>query len=122
MTPMTVPTSVIGEVMTSSPSPMPAALTAMWMAAVPEEQVWAYLSGHTSETVPARASSAGLSNRRANPARACVEPIAFEVAPATDVRNCGFDGLLAAQQGEFRAGNLSCRGLDHTEAARDHGD
>jgi len=44
-TPITVPTSVIGEVTISSPGATPAAATAMWSAAVPEEQVQAYCSG-----------------------------------------------------------------------------
>ena len=44
---MTVPTSVIGEVITSSPNPMPAAATAMCRAAVPDEQVCTYLTGQT---------------------------------------------------------------------------
>src|SRR5690606_9054151 len=44
-TPMTLPISVMGDVITSSPGPMPAAQTAMCSAAVPEEQVITYLSG-----------------------------------------------------------------------------
>ncbi len=44
---MTVPMSVIGEVITSSPMLMPQASTAIWMAAVPDEQVCTYFSGQT---------------------------------------------------------------------------
>ena len=44
---MTVPMSVIGLVITSSPGPMPAAATAMWRAAVPDEQDMTCGSGQT---------------------------------------------------------------------------
>ena len=45
--PMTVPMSVIGLVMTSSPGPMPAAAVAMCTAAVPDEQGMTCVSGQT---------------------------------------------------------------------------
>ena len=53
MTPMTVPMSVMGEVMTSSPGPMPAAMAAICRAAVPESEllsVWYwFIATHNSD-------------------------------------------------------------------------